>query len=253
MNDFAGPPFVRVAAPSSSAIRTKKRDGKMNYVAPCMVLLALLGFQRAEAASFKDPTSFVATLKQGGQELTYESTPGDFQGSGKDDVAVLVHFTGAAQRGYQLAILGRNQVNAFDLLEISKFGDSSNGIDAKIAGSKGGSLFISIESPAGYWGTYQFKFLGHAMTLIGSEIHLSSCQSGQELCKSVDTSTNFLTGEVVFHRKMIGGAGDKSSWSKEKLNLTHCVLSNFDFSPYYCVQDVDTGHGMLDALMRGEK
>lgn len=225
----------------------------MNYVMPCMALLTLLGFQRAEAASFKDPGAFVAIMKQGDQELTFESTPGDYQGGGKDDVAVLIHFTGAKQRGYQLAILVRNQVNAFDLLEISKFGDSNNGIDARMKGGKGGSLFLSIDSSAGYWGTYQFRILGNAMTLIGSEIHLSSCQSGQELCKSVDTSTNFLTGDIVFHRKTIDGVGEKNSWSKEKVNLPRCTLSNFDFSPYYCVQGVDTGNGMLDALMRGEK
>jgi hypothetical protein len=228
----------------------------MNYQKPCVALLALLAFlaiQRTEAESFKDPASFVATMKQGGEDLTYESTPGDYQGDGKEDVAILMHFTKPVRKGYQLAVLVRNQSNAFDVLELSKFGDSSNGLEAKITEKKGGNLFISLDSPSGFWGTYQFKFLDHAMTLIGSEIHLSGCQSSQELCKSVDTSTNFLTGDVVFHKKTIGGATDKSSWSKEKIELPHCSLSNFDFSPYYCVQGVNTSKGMLDALMRGEK
>lgn len=218
-----------------------------------MTLLALLLAQKAEATSFKDASSFVSFTKQNGEVLAYESIADDYNNDGKNDIAVLIHSTNPSRSGYQIAVLIRNSSNTLDLLEMSKFGDSSNGLSAKLKEKRNGSLFVHVDLPSGFSGTYQFKLINNAMTLIGSEIHLSSCKSDQDRCAAVDTSTNFLTGNIVFHKKIIGGKEDINLWSKDKIDPPRCELKNFDFDPYFCVENIKTSNGMLDALMRGEK
>lgn len=224
----------------------------MKALRTCLAFLALLVTQKGEAASFKDAGSFVASVESSGEKLAYESTADVHLTEGKDNIVILMHSTHASRSGYQLAVLVRNQENSFDLLEMSKFGDSSDGLSAKLTDKRGGSLFLSVDAPGGFWGTYQFKLVDRSLILVGSEIHLSGCQSDQDRCTAVDTSMNFLTGEVVLHRKIIGGARDKDRWSKVKVDLPRCELKNFDFNPYFCVENIETSKGMLDVLMRGE-
>lgn len=229
-----------------------KGDGGMKIRTTCVAFFALLAVQKGEAASFKDAGSFVASMEQNGERLAYESTTDNHLAEGKDDIVILMHSTHASRSGYQLAVLVKNHGNSFDLLEMSKFGDSSDGFNAKLNNERSGSLFVSVDSPSGFWGTYQFKLMDRSMILVGSEIHLSNCQSDQDRCTAVDTSTNFLTGNVVFHRKIIGGAKSKDLWRKDKVDLPRCELKNFDFNPYFCVENTKTSKGTLDALMRGE-
>jgi hypothetical protein len=108
-----------------------------------IIILTLLVAQKTEATSFKDAASFVSSIEKNSETFTYESIVSDYNKDGKDDVAILLHSTSPSRSGYQLAVLIKNQVNSFDPLEMSKFGDSSNGFSAKLT-TKNGGLFVYI-------------------------------------------------------------------------------------------------------------
>ena len=225
----------------------------MKFLTTCIAILVILIAQKVEAKSFKDAAGFVSSIKKNGEVLAYESITGNFDNDGKEDLVLLIHYADSSRSYYRIAVLIKNKRNLFDLFNMSKAGDTSDGLSAELKQKVGGSLFVYTELPSGFWGTYQFKIINNTITLIGSEIHLSSCQSDQDRCLVVETSINFLTGRVILHKQITGGKKTINLLSKLKVSLPHCELNNFNFDPYFCVDNIKTNRGMLDALMRGEK